>query len=122
MPAPVRPITDPLDITLSPPITGQRVEVFERADSAHLTAVVWLARWPVLDSFSGRTTTLSLEVPAGTTLEACDGLTGNPVALSVSYDGARAELSNFRVMDYPIYLDIDLSTGVMDTKAGFHVY
>ncbi|HEQ60141.1 MAG TPA: hypothetical protein ENN74_00875 [Firmicutes bacterium] len=120
--APVQPVEDPLDIALSPVPSGQRVRVFERGDSAHLTVVLWLARWPLSDSFSGRTTSVSLTAPPGTALAAYDGLSGDPVPLNVSHADGRTVLSNFRVMDYPTYLEIDLSSGIGEVEPAIRVY
>ena len=63
-----------------------------------------------------------MEAPSDATLAAYDGLDGAPVALNVIYASGRAQLSNFRVMDYPIYLEVDLSSGSAEVEPGFRIY
>ncbi len=108
LPAPVRHVAAPFGAVLSPSLSNSRLEFFERGDSRHLTLAVWLARWPARDSFTGSLSNRYLATPGGTQFQAFDGLTGNPVTLSVSRAGDQAILANLRVMDYPLFIEITL--------------
>lgn len=108
LPAPVRGMAGAPQITLSPPLSNQRVEVFERGDEDHFTVAVWLARWPPFDGFSGETTTVSMGVAPNASVAAYDGLTGEAVTLTVHRHAGGIQLQGFRVMDYPIYVEIGL--------------
>jgi len=106
--APVRWIADPFATQFTGTTSAKRFEIFERSNPNRFTAAVWLPRWPLSDTYTGRTGTLSFQVPEGTGFQAWDGLTGNAVVLTVGRSGDRATLSNFRMIDYPIYIDITL--------------
>jgi hypothetical protein len=107
-PAPARHTTEGPAATLSPPLPQQRIETFERGDEDHFTVAIWLARWPLSDGFQGMTTTVTIGVPPNASVVAYDGLTGEPISLTADRVPQGLELDNFRVMDYPIYVDIDL--------------
>ena len=108
LPAPVKYISDPISVTLSPALSNQRIEVLERGDSHKLTVAIWLAKWPISDSFSGSTTKVILSIPESTELSAYDGLSGDEINLNINRNGDKTELTNFLVMDYPKFLEINM--------------
>ena len=109
LPAPVKYINDPLNVTLSPSISNQRIVVLERGDNNHhYTIAIWNANWPISDSFAGNTTKVSFNANSSSEISAYNGLNGNPVQLIISYNGEKTELNNFKVMDYPIFIDVDI--------------
>jgi len=120
LPAPVHSVADPLGVTLSPSLSNQRIEVFERGMPEQLTVAIWLARWPLSDSFAGETTTVRLQVPEGTTAAAYDGLDGDAIQLTEQRQGDRLELRNFRVMDYPVFVEVALPAP-STTQANWHL-
>lgn len=108
LPAPVTHVGNPLGGSFSPAVSNQRLETFQRESERHMVVAVWQARWPIPDSYSGTTTSVRLNLPADATVRAYDGLSGAEVALTPSHSAGVTTLSNFRVRDYPIYLDIQI--------------
>lgn len=106
--APVRWVADPFATEFVGTTASKRYEIFARDSPRRFTAAVWMPRWPLSDTYTGRTGTLSFQVPQGTAFQAWDGLTGDAVPLTVGRSGDRATLSDFRLIDYPIYIDITL--------------
>ncbi len=118
----VHHIADPFNIALTPPLWNRRIEVFERGDSEHRTIALWLERWPPSDSFTGEVTRVSLTVPGDAAFHAYDGLTGESIVLDVSRNGNRAELNNFHVLDYPVYVEVDLMPVTPALMTGFMIH
>ncbi len=105
--APVAVAADPIAVTLIPSVPDQRVAVFERGDDARQTIVIWMARWPLSDSYAGQTTTVRLGITDYAEISAWDGLDGDAIPVSPVRVGDRIELRGFRVHDYPVYIDVD---------------
>lgn len=109
LPAPVSYAPGILEVATSPSLADQRVEVLQRGSANHLTAAVWLARWPVPDEFAGETTSVTIGAPPSASVAAYDGLSGESIPITVEREDRALRLENFRVMDYPIYIELDLS-------------
>ncbi|GAB4325614.1 MAG: hypothetical protein Kow0059_21730 [Candidatus Sumerlaeia bacterium] len=111
LPAPLRPVADPFQTVISPLWSGTRSAFFERGDPGHVTLAVWLARWPLSDSFGGRTTSISLAVAEQTAIRAFSSLNSEPVPLDITRQADRFVLRNFQIMDYPILIEIEAAAG-----------
>jgi len=107
--APVVHAPSALSISLSPGLRDRRVEVFARDGGDRFTVALWLARWPLSDSFSGETTTVTIAGAASASVHAWDGLSGAEIPLSPLVRGGDLEIPGFRVRDYPVFLDVDLA-------------
>lgn len=108
MSAPIKYITDPFQISMTPQASGRRMVVFEKRKDILYVAAVWLENWPVSDAYAGMLVTLGMTLPANAAVRAYDGLTGAEVNLQISAIGGQTNLTDLRVWDYPIFLEIKI--------------
>ncbi|HQH12833.1 MAG TPA: hypothetical protein PLS31_10440, partial [Candidatus Sumerlaeota bacterium] len=109
MSPPIKPVSDPFTISMDPQVNGWRVAVFEKKKDLWYVAAIWLENWPVYDSYTGKLVTLGMTLPQNASVRAYDGLTGDELNLQINSSGAQTNLTDFRVQDYPIFLEIKIS-------------
>ncbi|HRU54622.1 MAG TPA: cellulase family glycosylhydrolase [Candidatus Sumerlaeia bacterium] len=109
MSPPIKPVSDPFTISMDPQVNGWRVAVFEKKKDLWYVAAIWLENWPVYDSYTGKLVTLGMTLPQNASVRAYDGLTGDELNFQINSSGAQTNLTDFRVQDYPIFLEIKTS-------------
>jgi hypothetical protein len=108
LPIPLTYVGNPLNAVTGTPVSGLRLETFQRSTPAQRTVVVWRPR-PLTFPATSIVQTLSFNVPPTHQIRAYDGLSGAEFFVDARWNapGGTVTIHNQPLYDYPLFFEVD---------------